>query len=232
MKIRPLVLSAQLVSIVLVLSSCGGGDGGGGDSGPVTSNLPFPIAAAVNAYVQAAHSFTLNGTDNVTSNTYTLTSSRTPGSASTFESQPAQTATYSTVFKRNGVTISTVSGTTYFQINPYKPLGSIASTGEYDVITSWTALPTTAMVGQTGAGSSSTEYTNSSKTTVLSTEVVTWSLEADTANTAWLCLNFSTTFTNGDPSFIEADCYKIDGSGNLLGQKATVTQDNVIFSFR
>jgi hypothetical protein len=232
MKTRLLALSAPIASIVLVLSSCGGGDGGGGSDGPVPSTLAFPVAAAVSAYVQTSQSFTLNGTDNVTSNTYTFTHSSTPGSASTFESQPAQTAAVSVVLKRNGVTISTGSGTEYFQVNPYKPLGRISTSGEYEVATSWTALPTTAMVGQTGPAWSSTEYTNSSKTTVESTDVVTWSLEADTANTAWLCLNFSTTFTSGDPNFIEADCYRIDGSGNVLGQKATLAQDGVVISFR
>ncbi len=231
MKARPSLLFAAIVSCVL--SSCGGGGGGGGGpSGPVASTLPFPIAAAISVYEQASHSFTLNGTDNTSSNTYTFTYSFTPGAATTFEGSSAQTASTSTVLKRNGVTIVTGSGTDYYQVNPFKFLGDVLATGEYTVASSQTAFPTTGMVGQTGAAWSETEYADSSKATVQSTTTVTWSLEADTAMTAWFCINFSTVFADMSPNQTESDCYKVDGTGNVLGYKLTVSQSGTVLTFQ
>jgi hypothetical protein len=88
------------------------------------------------------------------------------------------------------------------------------------------------MVGQIGAAWSETEYANSSKVTVLSTTTVTWSLEADTAMTAWLCINFSTTFADMRPSLTESDCYKLDGNGNVLGYELTLSQGGIVLVFR
>jgi hypothetical protein len=228
MRVRPSIFFAVIVSAVL--SSCGGGGdgGGGGPSGPVASTLPFPIAGAISVYEQTSHSFTLNGTDNRTSNSYTFTYSFTPGAATTFEGSAAQTASTSAILKTNGVTTATGSGTDYYQVNPFVALGHVSTTGQYAVASSQTAFPTTGMVGQTGAAWLETQYANSSKATVQSTTTVTWSLEADTAMTAWFCLNYSTASSN--PTLTESDCYKVDGSGNVLGYKLTTSQSGTVLT--
>jgi hypothetical protein len=90
MKVRLSVLFATIVSCVL--NSCGGGIGD--ENGPVASTLPFPIAAAISAYKQASHSFTLSATDS-SNNSYTFAFSFTPGATTTFEGSPAQSASTS-----------------------------------------------------------------------------------------------------------------------------------------
>jgi len=217
------------------LISCGGKSGGGdtpAPSGPVSSTLPFPPDAAVSRYLQSPQGFTIAATDS-SNNVYTLTYSFTPGPSSTFEGVPAKTASTSTLIKANGVVISTGSAVSYFNVSPYRPLGVIYGTGEYVVLVPTAQLPVTAMVGQSGAVSTSTEYANSTKASVISHSTTTWSLEADTASTAWFCMNETIIYTDGvTPNFTEADCYKTDVNGNVLGVKATITQGSFVLSFK
>jgi hypothetical protein len=211
------------------LISCGGNSGGGDTpppSGPVRSTLPFPPDAAVSRYLQAPQGFTITATD-AANNIYTLTYSFTPGAPSTFEGTPANTASTSALIKENGVVFSTGSSVSYFNVSPYRPLG------EYVVHVPTAPLPVTAMVGQSGAVSTSTAYANATKASVIWHSTMTWSLEADTASTAWFCMNETTLYTDGvTPNFTESDCYRVDVSGNVLGVKATITQAGIVLSFK
>jgi hypothetical protein len=136
------------------------------------------------------------------------------------------------VIKKNGVTALTGSATGYFQVGPLTSLGAIAASGNYIVTTASTPLPLSANVGQSGAFATDVAYTSSAKTTIDYHATSTWSLEADTANTAWLCSNETDVFTDASPVYTESDCYKIDPSGNLLGAKVTISQGGTTLVFQ
>ncbi len=225
-----------VAAIAAGLTSCasagGGNNGTPAPTGPVASTLAFPTEAITSAFFQTYQSHTLTAKDS-SNNTYTFISTSTPGSASTFESQPAETALASVIVKRNGVTAFTGSYTDYFQVSPYKPLGRVASTGEYIVATFITSLPTAAKVGQSGAFAWLTGYTNSAKTVLLYNESTTWSLEADTATTAWYCMNSTVTFVvTTSNNYTVAECLRVNGTGSVLGMRMTSTQRGVTLSFQ
>lgn len=223
--------SLLLVFSSATLISCGGPP----TPAPVGSTSPFPIDAAASAWKQGSHSVSITATDS-SNNTYTLNYSTTPGGASTFQGGAASTATTSSLLKKNGVLISSSSGTDYFQLSPFKPLGHVDATTNYaTVVTSWTQLPATATVGQSGAFSTDTEYTSvgaiGTKGSVVDTATTTWSLEADTASTAWFCLNQTVVYTASTPTLTESECYKLDTSGNVLAVKITQSQGGVVLAF-
>ena len=198
------------------LTACGGG---GGDSGPVASTADFPVAAAVNAYSQAAHQYAMAGTlDGVA---FTLDYTYAPGAAATFEGRSVATATATTSLKANGTLAAQQTMVTYFGLNPFVPYGSTdPDTGSYGVTTLTAAFPTTARVGQSGALATEVEYASSAKTQVTDTSSVSWSLEADSASTALFCLN--TVFT-GSVSGNGSECYRVDTAGTVLGLIVKVT---------
>jgi hypothetical protein len=60
-------------------------------------------------------------------------------------------------------------------------------------------------------------------------QTITWSLESDTATTAWLCIN---TMTQTTPVAMEKDCARINESGIVLGFKISVVADNLVLNLR
>jgi hypothetical protein len=211
------------------LSGCGGG-GGGGSAPPATSpTTQFPLAGAISAFSQAAHNYTVSATN--ASDTYTLQINYTPGVATTFEGQSASTMALAGTFSKNGAVLTTVSQTSYFVTSPYKPLGSLdLGNGHYTVAANQQNLPANTTVGTSGQFDTDTTYTNNTKTVVYSNATQTWSLAADTATTAWACVNAIETVVGSTP-ISSADCYKIDTTGNVLAYKANVTFSGTTLSF-
>ncbi len=195
-----------------VLLSCGGG-GGGGDQGPVASTLDFPIGSAKSAWAQSARSFNLTGSLDGTN--FAMSYSQAPGAASTFEGQAASTSSLTIIFRANGVVASQTLLAVYFAASPFVAYGSIdLGTGSYSVFNTFAILPATAKVGQSGSIGTETEYVNSSKSQVRNVTTLTWSLEADTANTAFFCVNSQ---ISGATPGTGSECYRIDSSGAALG---------------
>lgn len=197
-------------SLVLLLSACGGG-GSSASAPPSTSQ--YEIDSAYSAAAQ------MNQTYNLTSilgnNTYTLDVSYVPGSMSSFNGQPAFTATMTSVLSEDGVLITSSKQTEYFTISPYFPLGAINANGQVTVATNQAPLPVYATVGQTNLYDTTTTYTDNTLTTIYSVASSTWSLSQDTSTTALSCINTVGTII-GVGSTSESDCYQIDKSGNVL----------------
>jgi hypothetical protein len=224
-------------SSAVLLSACGGG-GGGDNNTPVTpsavvSTASFPVAGTVSASEQTSDSYTVSTIDS-SGKTDTLTVTNVPGAQATFEKMTASTSVQTAILKQNGVLLNQVVSTSYFQLTPYLNYGEIdQSTGHYTVtdITTPLYLPATAKVGDTGAINAATTYTNSTKTTVVSRMTRTWSLEADTATTAFLCANIVTTPVSGTVSK-ESHCYRITTSGVITGHKMIFTESGQTLTFQ
>lgn len=88
-------------------------------------------------------------------------------------------------------------------------------------------LPVSASVGSMGPGASSNSYTNATKATLTGTSVTNWSLNPDTASTAWLCADSSSKTVSGTSTGTGSECYKIDTSGNILGAKMVLNVSGI-----
>jgi hypothetical protein len=224
-------MKASLLAVAisaLLLSACGGG--GGGDkndatpSGAVVSTSSFPVSAVASASEQTNDSYTVTAPD-IGGKPYTLTVTNAPGPQTTFEQKTASSSVQSVVLRQNGTLVNQSVDTSYFQLTPYLNYGEIdQSSGEYTVsnVTTPLYLPATAKVGESGALNSAVTYSNANKLVVVSKQTKTWSLEADTATTAYLCANLVSTPTSGSTT-TQSSCYRITTSGVVTGHKLTIT---------
>ena len=212
-----LAACAAVAAAALSLTACGGG---GGYSGNVPSALDFKVDSAVSAYASTPHQFNLTGVlDGVT---YTASFSLTPGAQAAFEGKPASTAVQTLALRANGTLASETTTTHYFATSPYYlAYGAVDQVdGGYSVFNQTANLPLTARVGQSGPLGTGTDYADIRKLQVTDTSTVTWSLEADTASTALLCVN---TVIPGTPAITGSECYRVDANGTLSGLVLKVT---------
>lgn len=237
-----------LLVVFTVLSGCGedGGDTGGAAptdkpviSVPVVSVLDFPVESAITALMTSPSSFTVFATDTA-GNSYALTSSTAPGPVTTdnyISATALPTFIQTGLIKINGVTRSSVSIQTFYSTDPFTIWGSTdgdptAAEQEYFRTESRAQLPATAKVGDIGAYYAGSKYRTfcfftidcsdpaNYRTRTIGTERATWSIEADTASTAWLCLNITTVEIS---TTIEASCFRIDQFGTASAFKADIT---------
>jgi len=227
-----------LLSLLFVLSGCGGGGG----SAPATGTSPgssstFPVTSAMSAFLQAAHSYTMTGVSGST--TITLQYSITPGAATTFEGQQASTFTSNIVVSSNNGT-SAASQINYYNASPFYQMGTLNTStvasnngaGQYTVYTSTGAFPVSNVsVGYSWNPDSSTTYTDSTKSTVYATDVDQWTLYAskipftvvpDSSGYAWVCDADSTTLHPSSISSSVSTCFKIDTTGNVSAMSAVM----------
>lgn len=217
MKLRT-TLALSLTSAFL--AACGGG---GGDSTPVaTPTTTFPLEAA---YTKAViNGISLSGTAVDGADTWSMTVSLTPASDEVFEGVVRKKALQSLTIKKNGAVLAASNIQSYFSINPFTTQGARYSDGTYAVQTSTTgSFPVAAKVGDSGGLGILTVYTDANKTSVQSRAESTWTLEADTATTAFGCANIILKNAAGAQTGTAAGCYKIDTSGNALGMRYTLS---------
>lgn len=202
------------------LAACGGG--GDSPTGPVTSTSTFPLDAA---YTKAMTTgITLNGTAVDGADTYTMSLSITPAADEVFEGVVSKKSIESLTMKKNGAVLGVETISAYYSINPMTTKGARYSDGSYAVLTSNTgSFSTAAKVGDGGTLGTLTLYTSASKTAVRTTTQSTWTLEADTATTAFGCANSVLRDAAGTQTGTGAGCYKIDTSGNALGMRTTLS---------
>lgn len=201
-----------------LLAACGGG---GGDATPATT-ATYPLEAA---YTKAmTNGISLNGTAIDGADTYTLSLSITPAADEVFEGVVRKKSIETLTIKKNGAVGIADNIDSYYSTNPFIQWGARYSNGTYAVQTSSTGVfPTTAKVGDSGSLGTLTLYTNANKTTVQLTTQSTWTLEADTATTAFGCANSVMKDATGVQIGTAAGCYKIDTSGNALGMRFTLS---------
>ncbi|MDD5175229.1 MAG: hypothetical protein PHQ05_02235 [Sterolibacterium sp.] len=214
-------LIAASVAVVASLIGCGGGGGGGtaAPAAPAASTATFPFAGAVSSFAQTGHDYNLAAAYG--GDTYAVQISYKPASQATFEGHAVSTMSESAIIRKNSVVAESSTGTSYFEVSPYKAWGYIASDGSYDVHSAQQVLPSSVTVGQSGALDNVTTYKSSAKTSTNSTSVRTWSIEADTATTAWGCFNETITYTSNSSKATASQCYKVDQSGNVSALKVT-----------
>ncbi len=174
----------------VILTSCGGGGGSGSSTpAPVTSTLSFPL-------LKALQTSTVNGS----SQTFTISGDCT-GAGNLIES-PATTLTtfqgVGAISETRTITgtltvctpASLADTTIYYYDANYMPLGydDTAGGGAYAVYLTTPSIPTTVAVGNTGTIGTRTLYANSLKTGSTGAVALSYTIEADTANTAILNL--------------------------------------------
>lgn len=216
-----------VISSVALLSACGGGSGDGDAPILATSVANFPIQAVSERNIGIASSVTLTASD--ASGTVTLTASTTPRSDAVFEGVIRKVASVTGIIKLGNALLGTSSSLQYYGVNPARSYGSLdTDDGEYTVDTATGSTPVTAKVGQTWSGYISTVYSNATKSTVLRNETTTYSLEADTASTAFLCSNI---ITSGSRDTVSS-CRRIDIEGNVLGYRMTIFVNGQALTFQ
>ena len=201
-----------------LLAACGGG--GDVSPSPVASST-FPLDTA---YTQVSTAgISLNGTAIDGADTWTMSLSVAPAADEIFENATAKKYIQSTTIKKNGATVVSSGGQGFFTIGPFKTKGLKLNDGSYGVQTVASGvLSNAAKVGDTGSLGVTTIYSNSSKSSVLFTQEGTWTLEADTATTAYGCSNITAKNTSGAVITTTSGCYKIDTNGTVKGMKYTL----------
>jgi len=211
------------------LAACGGG---GGDSAPAASiTTTFPLDAA---YTKAVtNGVSLSGTAVDGADTWTMTVSLTPTSDEAFEGVVRKKALQSLTIKKNGAVLSAANIESYFSLNPFATQGARYSDGTYAVQTKTTgSFPAAAKDKDGGPLGIMTLYTNANKTSVQATTESTWTLEADTATTAYGCVNGIVKNSAGVQTGTAAGCYKIDTQGNVLGMRYTLAVAGKTLTFK
>jgi hypothetical protein len=218
-------------SAASLLAGCGGG---GGDSGGTTTTTTiFPLLAGYGARLTAG------STDNFTiSGTCAGTATFTNGAATTatFEGvsgfSVAQTVTRN--FSNCTPATNAVSGTGYYDAS-YSPLGSSIPSVEYTkFVTAPPSLPSSVKVGDTAVFTTLTAYSDSTKTVTTGQRILSYVVEADTANTA--IVNFITKGYNasGQLLFTQQSRLRIAADGTLTAvsidiQNSTTNTNHFVF---
>lgn len=211
----------------VVLAACGGG----GNTPPVTVAPTYSLDAAQTKIVTTG--MTLSGTAVDGTNTYTMSLSSTPAIDEVFEGVLSKKYSASMTMKLNGAVLSATNYSGYFSLNPFTVKGARYADGTYGVTTSTTGVyPTAAKVGDSGSLGTLTVYADSSKTTAKSTSQSTWTMEADTATTAYGCINGVNKDATGTQTGTTAGCYKMDSNGNVLGMRYTVSVPGLTLVFK
>jgi hypothetical protein len=216
---------AFLTALTTALTACGGGGGGEAPTSAV-STASFPVEAIFAKDISTASSFSLTATD--ASGTYTITWSDTPRSDAVFEGATRSVSLTTVTIKQGSTLLSTSSYLSYYGLNPPRTYGSLDTNGEYTVNMATGTMPVTAKVGETWSGHIGTVYSDSSKTTVLYNTTRNWSLEADTATTAFMCAN---TIRSGTSDTGSA-CRKVDTAGNIIGYRLTLKLNGQSVTFQ
>lgn len=231
---KKLVISTSLTFLTF-LAGCGGGGGGSSTpSGPVTSTSSFALNTAANRLLTETNTFSVSTQQG--GNTFQIQSTYTPQADTTFEGQPAKRVTLTSILRVNGVTQQTDVSDIFFTIDPITVAGN-TTTGDddgqnYMVTTSTSPLPASANVGSAGPFFQGNYFLNSTKTSPRGNTVATYSVEADTASTAFLCINRTDRNTVNTVIYSEAGCFRINAAGAILGYKVDATADGVTLSFR
>ena len=214
----------------------GGGYGGGGGGGNLTS---APGEASINAYFQAAHQSMLSAKDS-SMNSWTLQFNRAPNASfTTFNGSANAYSTVNTVtINKNGMPVANSVSTDYFLLNPFVPLGSVASGGTpYAVVTS-SMVPTSFTVGTPGSFENLTYYHDSTKAAVDINGAVSYTVTANNSTTLLVCLNavLSNVTPQGTMDGLadgtETDCYTVNAAGSATLVSVTVTVSNATLKFQ
>lgn len=206
-----------VVCAAVLLAACGGGDGGT----PFTP-LDFPFDSVMSTYWQVARVHNLSNAG--TGGNVAVRIERTPVvGGGNFEGRASLVTAEVATFTVAGVADTPITGRSFYTASPYVSLGAIDDdNGEYTVSNQTANLPARATVGQNGPLGTAITYTDATKTQVVESTVNTWSVEADTATTALLCINQATPLP---PVETVSECLRVDTAGTVLGMVLRYTDN-------
>ena len=203
----------------------------------VTSTIDFPVEAVFTSLASTASTYTASATD-AAGNNFSLSVGRIPGpdkSDPLIYAAPLKTYSLSNITRKNGAVTSTKNFEDFYSVAPYYLFGSLNNlygSSNNMKVTTQLPLPATARVGTSGVFYKGRNYINK-VTSSYDTWYAMWSLEADSATTAWLCLNVEITPANATAvSTAENDCFRINQAGNITGFKADITENAITMSYR
>lgn len=219
---KRLVMAAAVAG---ALAACGGGGGDSGGAGtPATPALAFNADAALTTALTKGVSISgLSGRDPSLGILFTASIAFAPAADALFDGVLHKRSTQTSSVSATGIPAQTAITQIFYATAPARFIGSTSNAG-FVVFTSRGALPTAGAIGQSGAFADGVIFTSSAKSTRTGTVAVTWSIEADTATTAFACL---TSVTSGSTPATEKDCFKIDSAGTILGGKIALTASGV-----
>lgn len=205
------------------------GCGGGGSSSPAPQ--PNLKSAMTPSQPMDTPSTMLTATD-TSGNTYSVTYSSTPGGMVMFNGQNASTSTIGLTISENGAVIATEDSTAYYLTNPYSPLGLSGTTNGVAwtaLITSYTPLPSTLTVGDSGALSSVTYYDGAMANIGSLTE--TYTVTEDSPTDLFLKINAAGSINGVQET--ETLTYAVASDGTVQGLvEAQITVNGTTLTFQ
>lgn len=202
-----------------------------------TSTIDFPVEAVFASLASTASTYTASATD-AAGNNFSLSVGRIPGPDKTdplVYAAPLKTYSLSNITRKNGAVISTKNFEDFYSVAPFYMFGSLNNlygSSNNMKVTTQLSLPSTSRVGTSGVLYKGRNYINNA---ALSPDMwyAMWSLEADSATTAWLCLNVEITPANASAvSTAETDCFRINQAGDISGFKADSIENGIALSYR
>ena len=199
-----------------------------------------PGDAALEAYLQASHQYSLNATDGL-GNTWTIgITNQAIATPTTFNGVAQAYRTLDTVdLYRNGVLEGSDVSTSYFQLHPYVALGKVDSKGSpYALATTVSGLPATLTVGSSGLVNNLTYYHNSARSVVDAHEANSYVVEANDQATVSLCLisvisgTTASGTSDGLANGTETDCYTVSAAGTVDLVSIHLVASGVDLTFR
>lgn len=229
-----------LLSVITFLTACGGGGGDSDSSEPVPSTLSFPFATANANFINNGytHNFSLTGWQIVDGVRYNVTGSGTielaSATAAFFEGQAAllNIQTISGTITVNGIDVplpTTIAQ--HYSTSNYAPLGTVVAGEEYCVMQGTPIIPVTVKVGDTAELGTFICYTDASKTTLLGTAVISYAIEADTADTAIINLIEKDYDVLNALTLTDQQRWRIDEFGSVSFVSETVKDSTFSYTF-
>lgn len=201
------------VIAVATLAACGGGGGGGGGSASsaVVSTNAFNVKSAMAAMAANGFSkvFSISGS---CSGTFTISDSfASPGV--TIGTTPAYSVNETATLSLVGCTSASNSGNRYYDMS-YMPMGA-EFPGNYSLMTAPVTFPTAAHVGDAAIYGRANSFSNNSMAVSTGSQVLSYSITADTATTAILTLIFQTYNSSNGLTSTEKDSFRISATNTL-----------------
>jgi len=211
-----------LVCVALLVAGCGG------ESSPQQSlqaaQTPSqPIDVTVSGLAGAA--MTADSVD-----AWSASYSRARGAMATFNGHNANTSVVALTVAQNGPVILTEASTEYYLSNPYAPLGITGTTNGVPwtfLITSYTPLPSTLAVGESGPYSSGTYYDAAGAAIGSLTQTYTVTAAGPTV----LSLNINAAGSLNGVSKAETISYSIAASGAATFNYLQLTVNGMALTF-
>lgn len=202
-----------------------------------TSTIDFPVEAVFASLASTASTYTASATD-AAGNNFSLSVGRIPGPDKTdplIYAAPLKTYSQSNILKKNGTITSTKNFEDFYSVAPFYLFGSLNNmygSSNNMKVTTQLPLPSTSRVGASGVIYKGRNYINNA-TLAPDMWYAMWSLEADSATTAWLCLSVEITPANASAvSTAEADCFRINQAGDISGFKSDSIENGIALSYR